>query len=201
MNEEKLGIEYNVKQFGYAPITSSIFGSPIITKKNLVSATNNVEQSAKDIYGDGLVKISIQGTKKRSAEITVLQISKAYAELALGYKLHPNGGISDTGVQKPHCFFYLTEEINEANETTDVLHYFYNSTASTPSEEHTQNEDDITVVNLVIPYKCIPSAIAKDKDGKEVSYFKLTRTEENKSLFDSYTTKVILPNDTIAVVK
>lgn len=200
VNEQILGIETNVKLFGYAPITNGAFGTPIITKRNLISASNNVEQSSKPIRGDGAIKMTIQGPKKRNAEITLLQVSKEYAELALGYKTHANGGMSDTGMQSPHCIFYMTEETSEANVKTDVLHYLYNVTASIPSEEHAQDEDDPTPVNLVIPYACIPSDIAKDANNNPTSYFKLARTAANATLFDTYTSKIIVPSDAVPAV-
>ena len=196
-----LGIDSNVKKFGFAKIEGNAFSSPVIYEKNIISATSTVEQGSKTVRADGIAKMIIKGSKNRILETTVLKVSKDYAELALGFKSTLNGGLTDTGTNTSHCVFFMTEETSESNVSTDVIHYFYNVSASTPSEEFVQNEDEVSVSQLVIPYSAIPSDIALDKDGVRCAYFKLVRDETNKTLFDQYKTKVILPTDTISPSK
>lgn len=193
-------IIYGNKNFGYAPINngggSYTFGTPVLLK-GMVSASAEVEESKTNVYADNMVYCVVEGAKTRSLTATLKYITEAYAEY-LGFKQAPNGMLTDTGIKPNHCVFFETEEKDcETQETTKTLHYFYNVVASQPSLEATTTEEEIESADLEIEYNAYDSTFVVDADGKYVGYAKLTRTSENEALYDSFTTKVILPTDTI----
>ena len=194
-------IIYGNKNFGYAPINLSqgtySFGTPVILT-GMVSATAEVEENSTNIYADNMVYCVVEGAKTRNLTATLKYITEAYAEF-LGFKQQTNGMLVDTGDKPNHCVFFETEEKDcETGDATRTLHYFYNVKASQPSLESSTTEEEIESADLEIEYLALDSQFVVDADGNKVGYGKMTRTEANKNLYDTFTTKVILPTDAIA---
>ena len=193
-------IIYGNKNFGYAPITNSggsyAFGTPVFLK-GMVSASADVEESKTNVYADNQVYCVVSGTKTRNLTATLKYVSEAYAQF-LGFKQEANGMLVDTNDKPHHCVFFETEEKDcETNDTTRTLHYFYDVVASQPSLESTTMEEEIEAADLEVEYSAYDSSFVVDSDGKAVGYGKITRTEDNATLYDSFITKVILPTDAI----
>lgn len=191
---------YGNSNFGYAPINFSLgtysFGTPVMLK-GMVSSSAEVEESDSKVYADDTVYCMLGGTKVRSLTSVFKYITEEYATF-FGFKKHDNGFLTDTGIKPSHCIFFETTEFDcETNEETKTLHYFYNVTAKEPSEESATLEEEIETAELEVEYSAIPSTFVVDKDGKFVAYGKITRTEANKNLYDTFKTVVIKPTDTI----
>lgn len=191
---------YGNQNLGYAPIVNSqgtySFGTPVILK-GMVSASAEVEESSSNIYADNKIYCVVSGAKTQNLTTVVRYITEEYAQF-LGFKLEANGMLVDTGNKPSHCVFFETLENDcETNEETRTLHYFYNVKASQPNVESSTTEEEIEGAELSIEYVGLTSEFVADSDGKLVGYGKITRTDANKTLYDSFLTKVILPTDSI----
>lgn len=184
------------KNFGYVPITESggvySFGTPVMLR-GLVSVTAEVEQEDSNIYADDTTYCVIKGAKVRTAEVNLRYISPAYAQF-LGYKLNDNGSLTDTGIFPNHCIFFETEEEDcDTGEATTTLHYLYNVKASMPTLETSTDEESVEASELTINYTAMDSQIAVDDDNVAVQYMEVTRTESNRTVYDTFTSTVLLP--------
>lgn len=189
-------IIYGNENLGYAPINNGAFGTPVMLK-GMVSSSAEVEENTTNIYADNHVYCVVNGAKARSLSAVVKYIPESYA-LYLGFKQEDNGMLVDTGIKPNHCIFFESVEFDcETNEETRTLHYFYNVKASEPNEETSTTEEEIESTDLTIEYNAAESSFVVDSDGKAVSYGKITRTEENASLYDTFKTAVILPTSNI----
>lgn len=182
--------------FGYAPIITTgntpSFGTPVMME-GMVSCEAEVEQETTTIYADNKAYCKVKGAKVRTATVNFRYIPATYLTF-LGFKLAGNGGVSDTGSFPNHCIFFETvEEDCETGEETKTLHYFYNVTGSEPSLSTTTDEDEVEALELEVEYSANDSSIALDADGAQAQYFSITRTTENATLYDSFTTRVLLP--------
>lgn len=193
-------IVHGNKNFGYAPIiatenngvTTYSFGTPVMLP-GMVSMEVELDSDAQNIYADDRSYCTIRGAKVRTATATVRYVSAAYAQL-LGYIQNANGMLTDTGTHANHCIFFETEEYDdEANEKTTTLHYLYQANGGEPSRSSETDEDDVSAEEIEIEYNCTASSIALDDNGEAVSYGYLTRTTANATLYDSFTSQVILP--------
>lgn len=186
------------KNFGFAPITSGetpAFGTPVMVP-GLVSAEIEVDQEDTNIYADDGTFCVAKGAKVRTATVTVRNIPAAYLPY-LGFVAQANGGFADTGVFANHCIFFETGGENcETGTTSRRLHFLYSVKASEPTWESSTDEEEVEAAEIEIDYTATESAIAKDANGNAVQYFFIDRTEENATLFDSFTTAVILPTST-----
>lgn len=188
------------KNFGYAPIVESggnySFGTPVMVE-GLVDTTIEVEQEDTNVYADDKTYCVLKGAKVRTANASVRYIPKAYAEF-LGYKLNANGSLTDTGTFPNHCIFFETEEEDcDTGVSTKTLHYLYNVKASTPTIENTTDEESIEASAIEISYTANDSQFVNDDDGVAVQYMELTRTEENKNVYDTFISTVLLPTTVI----
>ena len=185
---------YGAKSFGYAPIQeSNKFGAPVFIS-GMKSFNSEVEQNSTAVYADDIVYATIDGAKKRTGEAELLYIPEAYASMALGYVKQTNGMLVDTGVKQNHCIFYVeTVKDKDTGKTTEILHYFYNVTATEGEIESATVEDEVDVKTMTIQYNCSNSAIAVDANGNQIAYAKIMRTTENAAIFDKYKTEVLLP--------
>lgn len=190
------------QNFGYAKITSSgdnvlAFGTPQMLE-GMVSMEIEVEQESTNIYADDTVFCVVKGAKVRTATLATRYVTPEYAEL-LGFKKQANGMLTDTGTFEPHCIFFETTEAECATGTKQQrLHYLYNVTGSEPTVETQTDEDEIEAQEIEIEYNATASPIAIDANGAKVQYAYITRTEENKTWYDSFKTKVLLPKDSIS---
>lgn len=189
-------IVYGNESFGFAPINASgaqkSFGTPVMIP-GLVSTSAEFAQDSTKIYADDMVWASIKGAKERTLTVGLRYVPASYLRY-LGYVAAANGGYSDSGIYENHCVFYETlEQDTDTGEETKTLHYFYSVKASQPTEESQTTEDTVEAQELEIEYDCIDSDFVVDGEGNSVGYFKITRTEENASLYDTFKTNVILP--------
>ena len=188
--------------FGYAMIKKSEEGTYSFDTPEMLpgmkSSKIEVEESSTKVHADNIVFGIITGQKVRTAEATVLYIPEKYYTDCLGYKANKNGTVTDTGTKKAHCFFFTSNETDlETGEKTKSLHYIYDATATEPSLETNTDEDEIEPAELTISYESKTSDFVVDDDNKKVGYARITRTEENKTWFDTFTTKVLLPTDVV----
>lgn len=193
-------VVYGNESFGYAPINvageSKSFGTPVMIP-GLVSASADFAQDSNKIYADDRVWATLKGAKERNLTAGFRYIPSSYLRY-LGFIEAENGGFSDSGVFENHCVFYETlEQDTDTGEETRTLHYFYNAKASQPSEESQTTEDTVEAQELEVEYDCTDSDFVFDSNGNEVGYFKITRTEKNASLYDTFKTTVILPTSNI----
>lgn len=189
------------KNAGYASITESggtySFGA-VNLLPGLVNASIEVDQESTNIYADDTVYCVIKGAKVRSATLTFRYIPSAYAEY-LGFSAQDNGMLTDTGSFANHCIFFETEEFNcDTGESTQTLHYLYNVQASEPTKESSTDEDEVEAAEIEVEYSAMDSQFVVDGDGNAVQYGYITRTETNKTLYDQFKTKVLLPTDAIS---
>lgn len=195
-------IIYGNDNFGYALIDTSEetpkFSAPVLMP-GMKSSTIEVEEGSTKIYADNTTFAIITGEKVRTCEATITYIPESYFINCLGYKANTNGMLTDTGTKKPHCFFFTTKELDAVTgEETQTLHYVYDVTAKEPNLETSTAEEEIEAADLVISYESKRSDFVKDDDGNLVGYARITRTEENKTWFDTFKTKVLLPTDEVA---
>jgi len=188
------------KSFGYAPITADDdtyeFGTPVMIA-GLVSATIEVDQEDTSVYADDKVFCSIKGAKVRTANVHFRNIPASYAPY-LGFVQNTNGGFTDTGTFANHCIFFETEEEDcDTGVATTTLHYLYNVKASEPTQESETDQDSVEPAEIEVNYSVQDSTIAKDDSGVYCQYFYITRTDANASLYDTFKTAIILPDDEI----
>lgn len=185
------------RNFGFAPISGSTFGTPVMVT-GLVNMAIEVEQETSSIYADNVVFCNVKGAKVRTATATLRYIPAEYLEY-LGFKEMTNGMLTDTGSYPNHCiFFETTEEDCSTGTLTYTLHYLYNVTGSEPTFESATDEDEVEAQEIEVEYDAQSSSIAVDSDGESVQYAKITRTEENATWYDTFKTKVLLPTDSIS---
>lgn len=188
------------KNFGFAPIVNNegtySFGTPVMMP-GLVSATIEVEQEDNTIYADDKAFCVVKGAKVRTATVNLRNIPNSYLSY-LGFKEAENGGFSDTGIFPTHAIFFQTQEDDcETGTSAPTLHYVYAVKASEPTQESETDEENVEAAELEISYSASDSAFVVDADNIAVQYFKITRTSENASLFDTYQSAVILPTSPI----
>lgn len=187
------------KNFGYAPLQiedGSVkgFGTPVMIP-GLVSVSIETEQSDTNIYADDTVYATIKGAKLRTGKANFRKIPNDYVEY-MGFKKQANGGFADTGTYAAHCIFFETNETDSlTGENTPTLHYIYTAQCAEPSVSTSTDEDSVEAASLEVSYTSITNDYVKDADGNTVQYFKITRSESNKNLYDAFKTKVILPTD------
>lgn len=191
-------IVHGNKNFGYAPISVSggtaSFGTPVMIQ-GLIDASIEVEQEDTSIFADNKVFCRVKGAKVRTATVNFRNIPASYAEY-LGFVANDNGVYTDTGSFPAHCIFFETEEEDcETGLATTTLHYLYNVTASEPTWESTTDEDEVEAAEIEVEYSATDSSFVVDDAGKAVQYGFITRDETNKTLYDAFKTKVILPTD------
>lgn len=195
-------IIYGNDNFGYALIDTSEetpkFSAPVMLP-GMISSKIEVEESSTKIAADNTTFAIIAGAKVRSAEAAVTYIPVQYYTECLGYIENASGMITDTGKKKAHCFFFTSTEMDEVTgEETQTLHYIYDVTASEPALETSTVEDEVEAAELTITYESKKSDFVKDDEGKLVGYGRITRTEQNKTWFDTFKTKVLLPTDKVS---
>lgn len=195
-------IIYGNDNFGYALIDTSEetpkFSAPVMLP-GMISSKIEVEESSTKIAADNTTFAIIAGAKVRNAEATVTYIPEQYYTECLGYVENANGMITDTGKKKAHCFFFTSTEMDAVTgEETQTLHYIYDVTASEPALETSTTEDEVEAAELTITYESKKSDFVKDDEDKLVGYGRLTRTEQNKTWFDTFKTKVLLPTDKVS---
>lgn len=187
------------RNFGYATINTTStpkFDTPKMLP-GLVSTSIEVEQSDTKVPADNIVYCIVKGAKVRTATAAFRYIPEAYAEL-LGFKKETNGMLVDTGTFASHCiFFETTEEDSDTNQVTQTLHYLYNVVASEPTHDSNTDEEEVEAAEIEINYSASASSIATDAQKNGVQYAYITRTEQNKNLYDQFKTKVILPTEAI----
>ena len=186
------------KNFGFAPITETggvlSFGTPVMIP-GLVSVEIEVEQSTSSVYADNTTFCLVKGAKVRTATATFRNIPAAYAPY-LGFKEHDHGMFTDTGTFANHCIFFQTEEENcDTGLSTQTLHYLYNVQGSEPSQESNTDEEEVEAAEIEVEYTANDSSFVVDKDGQYLQYGYITRTAENATLFDTFTSTVIKPTD------
>lgn len=182
------------KNFGFAPITETggnySFGSPVMIP-GLVGVEIEVEQESSSIYADDKEFCRVKGAKVRTATVTFRNIPASYAPF-LGFVQNESGMLTDTGTFANHCIFFETEEEDcDTGLSTTTLHYLYNVQASEPTVESATDEDEVEAAEIEVEYNASDSQFVVDDNGKAVQYGYLTRTEENKSVYDTFTTTVI----------
>lgn len=190
------------KNFGYAPIiltgSTYSFGSPVMLK-GMVSSTIEVEQNTTNVYADDTTYCRVKGAKVRNVEVGLRYISDAYAEY-LGYHINDNGMLTDTGKFPNHCIFFESEEEDcETGEVTTTLHYIYNAQGSTPTKETTTDEEEVSPAEITVTYNASDSEFVVDDEGVACQYGYITRTEENKDVYDTFMTTVLLPTTEISL--
>lgn len=183
------------KNFGFAPITAGTpdsFGTPVMIP-GLVEASIEVEQESTSIYADDTVFCHVKGAKARTATVTFRNIPAAYAPY-LGFVQNDNGTFTDTGTFANHCIFFETEEEDcDTGVSTTTLHYLYNVQASEPTFESTTDEDEVEAAEIEVEYSASDSTFVVDDNGVKCQYGYITRTEANKTLYDTFRSAVILP--------
>lgn len=193
-------IVHGNKNFGYAPINVSggtySFGTPVMLP-GMVSSTMEVEQSDTNIYADDRTFCVVKGAKARSLEIALRYIPKEYAEY-LGYHINSNGFVTDTGAFPNHCIFFESEEEDcDSGVSTTTLWYIYNVTGSEPTRETTTDEEEVTAQEISVSYNATDSPFVVDDEGTSVQVGYITRTEQNKTAYDTFRTTVLLPTSTM----
>lgn len=182
------------KNFGFAPITETggtySFGTPVMIP-GLVSVEIEVEQESSSVYADDKEFCRVKGAKVRTATVTFRNIPAAYAPY-LGFVQNDSGMFTDTGTFANHCIFFETEEEDcDTGLSTTTLHYLYNVQASEPTQESSTDEDEVEAAEIEVEYNAADSQFVVDDDGKAVQYGYLTRTEANKTVYDTFTSAVI----------
>lgn len=191
---------YGNENLGYAPIINNdgvySFGTPVMLK-GMVSSSAEIEDSDQVVYADNEAYCTLSGNKVTNLTNVLKYIPESYS-LYLGFKQESNGMLVDTGKKPEHCIFFESTEYDcETGEETKTLHYFYNVKAKQPNESTNTTGEEIESVDLSVEYTAKRSKFVLDSEGKRVSYGKITRTEANKSLYDSFTENVILPTSSI----
>lgn len=186
-------IVHGNKNFYYAPITEGAFGTPVAIP-GMVSATIEVEQETTNVYADNKVWTTTKGAKVRTAEVAFRNIPESYLPY-LGFVAAANGGYSDTGTFAKHCIMFQTTEEDDG-VTTPTLHCLYAVTAGEPNVEVQTDEDSVEAAEITVNYAATDSDFVVDAQGNACQYFKITRNETNKTLFDQFATQVILPTTT-----
>lgn len=189
-------IVHGNKNFGYAPINVSgntfSFGTPVMLP-GMVSSTMEVEQTDTTIYADDRTYCMVKGAKARTLEAVLRYIPSAYAEY-LGFHVNANGMVTDTGAFPNHCIFFESEEEDcDTGEATTTLWYIYNVTGSEPTRETTTDEEEVTPAEITINYAAADSQFVVDDTGAYCQVGYVTRTEENKLVYDTFKTTVLLP--------
>ncbi len=189
-------IVHGNKNFGYAPITVAggvySFGTPVLLP-GMVSSSMEVEQSDTTIYADDRSYCTVKGAKARSIEAVFRYITSAYAEY-LGYHVNSNGFVTDTGEFPNHCIFFESEEEDcDTGESTTTLWYIYNVKGSEPSRETNTDEEEVTPQDITVNYSASDSQFVADDAGAYCQVGYITRTDSNKTTYDTFTSTVLLP--------
>lgn len=165
----------------------------LLDDMGMVSQDSSLAEELTKVYGDNKLWARLNGAKEYTIALIFRYLSARYLEY-VGYKQHPNGGHSDTGSKQPHGICYETLEYDdETGEESTTLHYYYNVVASRPTVPTRTKEENIEAGELSIEFSGTDCEFVFDKDGKKVAYFEITRTEENKALYDTFKDNAIEP--------
>lgn len=185
------------KNFYYFPISDGAFGTPV-QMTGLVSFEMEIDQETTNIYADDEIYAAVKGAKVRTATGTFRKITDAYAEY-LGFYINANGGVSDSGSFPNHGICFTTTEYDgETGDETTRLHYLYNVTGSEPTFSSTTDEDEIEAQEIEVEYSALASSIAVDDEGNSVQYYYIDKTDTNATVFNTFTTTVLLPTTSMS---
>lgn len=194
-------LKHGIEEVYYATIDFSgvepVYNTPIASP-GARSMTPTVDQALTRLYADNDTYFVKVGKKETSGEYGAYYFPKSYSTDVLGYKGTTAGGITDTGVNKPHALMYIQKVVDkDTREVTEELTILYNVIGSAIQEEAITDESEISETEFVMPFIATPSSFVKDDDGVPVTMYKITKTEANASLFDTFKTVVLLPTDVV----
>jgi hypothetical protein len=150
---DKKLVSFNIKNAAYAIKNSDGTYDPPVKFGYSDSFAMEANYSEKQIFGDGMVVLTIPNDKGKTGTLTLLNVDEAY-EIAMGRRMAIAGGtaeIKQYGAVEHAVYleFEYVDETTEATKTSKV--WVYGVTSSRPSETLNQNTDDINNNNVDIP--------------------------------------------------
>lgn len=195
-NYKELEVKHGITQVGFAYLTQDLSGfeAPQVFE-GVTNFEPSVDQEQNKYYADNVNSVTLNGVKQTTGTTTVYSFPESFALGALGFKKMANGGLVDTGRNKPFAFFYI-QTIESDVEVKEEMHIFYNVKAGALAQTATTDTESVEPVEIEIPFTMSASRLALDSEGQPVTEMILVKDDLNASLFDQFSTKVILPTDT-----
>lgn len=155
----------------------------------------SVDQDSKAIYADAQTHLTLIAPKK----LTISMENYQYTDdemVQMGHK-KVNGGFIDTSDHPTFDIQRILIEQDENGKNTQVLEAFYNCTSTDYKESDDEDDDSINAKKytrtITVNGRDFP--VGEGNADENVKQFRIERTDENATVFDTYTTKVLTPAD------
>ena len=159
----------------------------------------SVDQDSKVIYADAQTHITLIAPKKLTISMENYQFTDDEME-QMGHK-KVNGGFIDTSDHPTFDIQRILIEQDENGKNTQVLEAFYNCSSTDYTESDDEDDDSINAKKYTRKIT-VNGRDFKVGDGgadENVKQFRIERTDQNASVFDTYPTKVLTPDDFASV--
>ncbi len=157
--------------------------------------------STKEIYGDGRTIANIVSDKGQTVTLTLNTLCVPF-EIAMGRKEETKNGVADIAQNKTPEFalYFETISLQGNSKQTVAKTWMYGMTSATrPTEEYDQTEDEINESTFEIEFSCVGTAmldsdgqVVIDDAGNEILVFRQTATVGDEG-YDDYGKAVVVP--------
>lgn len=176
------------------------FGVPKIAT-GLRETSFETSQDSSPFHADNQEHVRLNGAESTEGTLKFYQLSKDFLTNHLGKKLMPNGGLTNTGLQKSFVWQHIETVTDEFGEEYEELNVYYNVKAGKPTAASKTDEESVEAKEFEIPVTASPNNAVLDDEGKAVTHFSIRKTTSNAALFELAYTKVILPTDNGSAVE
>lgn len=158
-----------------------------VAVKGAVELTLDPEGDQNIFYADNIAYYTVNSNAGYSGELSMAKIPNEILAKMLGWIVDKNGALVEVADGVPTTFALMYDVQGDIKPRHGVT---YNITANRPSEDWSTKEDTTEVNPFVLPYTA--SAIEVEGIGNVVRA-NIELTESNKEAYDSFFTKVYMP--------
>lgn len=176
---------------GTENVAMSGSGNQIHVSTGVAKFNPSIDQDSKNINADAQIHMTLTNPKKLTIEIDNYQYSDEEM-LQMGY-VNTNGGFVDSGTYPSFDIQRITTVQSEDGTSTKKLDVYFKATSSAFTESDDEDDDEINPKTYT---RTLTIRGFDFGDGNGIiKHFTIIRTDENKDVFDTYSTKILKPGD------
>lgn len=149
----------------------------------------SVDQKTKDVYADAQLHMTLLNPATLTIEQSNYQ--RTAEEMAQAGHISVNGGYTDGGTNATFSVQRILSVQQEDGTVVKKLEVFYNVTSGDWSESDDEDDDEINPKE----YTRTMTVKGYDFGSGVVKKFEIERTTDNATKFDTYKTKIMVPDD------
>jgi len=144
-------VRFNIQNAKYAVLSNGSYANPVSfgTSKK-ISLERDADE--KNIYGDGLVIVTLPNDRGKKGTLTVNNIPDSY-EVAMGRKMAVSAGYADIKQRlvTEHAIYFETCGAADDGTTPVLKTWLFGVTSKAPTESYDQNTDNVNETSYDIP--------------------------------------------------